>query len=74
MAIPLAELDLEQLSIPERLDLIGRLWDSISESSETVDVPDWHRDEVKRRLDDAENDPGADVPWEDVRKQLLSEG
>ena len=59
------------LSVEQRLDLISRLWDSIPDSAEALPVPEWHREELERRLEDADANPGAAIPWEQVRKRLL---
>lgn len=72
MPSPPPELDIEHLSVPQRLDLIARLWDSIPDTPETLPVPDWHRRELERRLASADADPGAAVPWEQVKARLRS--
>jgi putative addiction module component (TIGR02574 family) len=40
-----------KLSAEERLDLIERIWDSLSAEGR-VPVPEWHRRELVRRLQD----------------------
>jgi putative addiction module component (TIGR02574 family) len=70
MSSSLPELNIEQLSVPQRLDLIGLLWDSIPDSPEALPVPEWHREEIQRRLAAADADPDAAMPWEDVRTRL----
>jgi putative addiction module component (TIGR02574 family) len=64
------ELDIQQLSVPERLELIGRLWDSIPDTTEAMPVPDWHKEELERRLASADADPDAAIPWDEVKKRL----
>ena len=59
------------LSVEQRLDLISCLWESIPDSAEASPVPDWHREEVERRLEEADANPGAAIPWDQVRKRLL---
>jgi putative addiction module component (TIGR02574 family) len=65
---PLPEID--QLSVIERLELISRLWDSIPESAEALPVPDWHREELERRIAEADAAPESGIPWEQVRSEL----
>jgi len=72
MPSSLPEADIKLLSIPDRLDLIGRLWDSIPDSADALPVPDSHRQEVERRLAAADADPGAAIPWEQVKARLRS--
>jgi putative addiction module component (TIGR02574 family) len=56
------------LSVDQRLDLIGLLWDSIPD--EELPVPEWHRQELERRLAAADADPSAAIPWEEVKRRL----
>lgn len=65
-----AELLRTPLSVQQRLDLIGELWDSIPDSVETLPIPDWHREELERRLAKADADPEAAIPWDEVRRRL----
>jgi putative addiction module component (TIGR02574 family) len=65
-----AELLRTPLSVEQRLELIGELWDSIPDSLDELPVPDWHRQELKRRLAAADADPDAAIPWEEVKRRL----
>ena len=60
----------DHLSVPERLELISALWDSIADSDATLEVPEWHRQELERRLADAELNPNTGIPWEEVKARL----
>ena len=44
----------EILHLPaaERLRLVEDIWDSLTASTTDVPVPDWHREELDRRLAD----------------------
>lgn len=74
MSLSFSDLNIEQLSVPERLDLIGVLWDSIPDSAEALPVPEWHREEIERRLAAADADPGAAVPWDQVKARMREQG
>jgi putative addiction module component (TIGR02574 family) len=65
----LQEFGIDRLSAPERLELIGLIWDSISEHEAGV-PPAWHLRELERRRAAAEADPGAGSPWEVVQARL----
>jgi putative addiction module component (TIGR02574 family) len=66
---PKAILDeILQLPLDERLKLVEDVWDSIAVTSEAVPIPDWHRNELDRRLDGAS--PGPNLSWTDVRTRL----
>jgi putative addiction module component (TIGR02574 family) len=67
-----AELLKTPLTVEQRLELIGELWDSIPDSLEELPVPEWHRRELERRLAAADADPDAAIPWEEVKTRLVS--
>jgi putative addiction module component (TIGR02574 family) len=50
----------------EKLELLGELWDSLEHSGP---VPQWHRDELDRRLATADAD--AFTPWSDAKARIL---
>jgi putative addiction module component (TIGR02574 family) len=58
------------LTVQQRIELIGELWDGIPDSIDALPVPDWHREELDRRLSAADADPDAAVPWDEVKKRL----
>jgi len=72
MPSSLPKVDIEHLNVPQRLELIARLWDSIPDTADALPVPDWHRLEIERRLSAAEADPGAAIPWEQAKARLRS--
>jgi putative addiction module component (TIGR02574 family) len=65
----LQQFGIDRLSIPERLELIGLIWDSIPEEN-VGPPPEWHLQELERRLAAAEANPGAGTPWEVVKARL----
>lgn len=60
----------EILCLPpaERIELLGDAWDSLAATPEGVPIPEWHVEELERRL--ADRSP-AFVPWRRVRERLL---
>ena len=58
------------LSVEQRLELIGELWDSIPDSFEALPVPEWHLEELERRLAAADANPDTAIPWEEVKRRL----
>ncbi len=70
MSASFPDLNIEQLSVVERLDLISLLWDSIPNSAEALPVPEWHRKEIERRLASADAEPEAGIPWDQVKARL----
>jgi putative addiction module component (TIGR02574 family) len=72
MAMPASTLGPEfgGLTPEERLELIAQLWDSLSDLEHELPIPDWHREELDRRLAAADAAPEAAIPWEQVRERL----
>ena len=68
----LEQFGIQDLTPPERMELIGLIWDSIPESPETC-PPEWHMRELERRISAADKNPELAVPWEGVRSRLLGE-
>jgi putative addiction module component (TIGR02574 family) len=70
MSQSVPEFDFDQLTVPQRLELIARLWDSIPDSEDLLPIPEWHRQELDRRLFEADANPDAGIPWETVLQRL----
>jgi len=70
MVLPLPELDIDQLTVPQRLELIALLWDSIPDSLDALPVPEWDRQELERRLAAVDAAPETAIPWGEVRTRL----
>jgi putative addiction module component (TIGR02574 family) len=65
---------IESLSKDERLDLLERLWESLSEAPAEVPVTPAQQAELDRRSDaldqDVEEGRALGVPWEEVVRHL----
>jgi putative addiction module component (TIGR02574 family) len=63
----------EILRLPpeERIALLGDAWDSLAARPGEVPVPEWHIDELQRRL--ADPDPQF-LSWAEVRERLHDAG
>ena len=74
MTRPMVNLD--DLSPAEQLDLIGEIWDRLSQHPAGIPLTDAQRSELDRRLDALDDDvragrpPGR--PWSEVRERLKS--
>ena len=68
-----AELLRTPLTVEQRLELIAELWDGIPDSIDALTVPEWHRQELEKRIAAANADPDAAVPWEEVKRRLIRE-
>jgi putative addiction module component (TIGR02574 family) len=67
MTVNLKAPEIEPLSIAERLDLVGALWDSIAASTAITDA---QRDQLDSRLADHRQHPDAVTPWHEVKSSI----
>jgi putative addiction module component (TIGR02574 family) len=63
--------ELLKLSVEEKIQLIGELWDSIDAQSHPP-LTDAEKAELDKRLDDLEANPDNVRSWSQVRADLLS--
>lgn len=68
------KVDYRKLSIPERLDLVEDIWDSIAQDAQALALTVEERAELDRRWADHERDPNSAIPWEIVRNELFRRG
>lgn len=66
----LAKANVMNLSVPERIQLVEDIWDSIAEVPEAVPLTDEQKGELDRRLDAYHRDPGEGSPWGMVRERI----
>ncbi len=57
-----------QLSIPERLDLIDALWDTIPDDALPPLSDEWAA-EIERRSEEFEAGKAETIPWEQIRSE-----
>jgi putative addiction module component (TIGR02574 family) len=57
MGETLTTLGVDRMTVSERLRLVEAIWDSIPDAPEDLEVPDWQREELARRLAAADADP-----------------
>ena len=59
----------DELSTDERIELIGRLWDSL-DAQVAAPMTETLRQELARREADADRDPDSGDSWESLRDRL----
>ena len=74
MAEDLSLADVLKLSVAERIQLVGDIWDSIAAVPEAVPLSNAQRAELDRRLDAYHRDPTAGSPWDEVRQRIRGDG
>lgn len=66
-----------KLPVPDRLDLVEAIWDSLADSPEaqaTLALTDEQRTELDRRLAEHLANPESAIPWAQARGQISGEG
>ncbi len=61
-----------ELPIRERIRLVEDIWDSIAAEPNAVELTRKQRDELERRIEYHDANPGDTVPWEVVRDEALA--
>jgi len=69
-----ASFDYRDLSVDERLQLVGDIWDSIAEEAnvnpEVLPLSKQLRDELDRRVAEHDADPSRAVPMAEVMERI----
>ena len=58
-----------KLGRAERLQLVEDLWDSLALEDAQSPVPDWKRDELRRRKERFLKHPSSERTWEQIKQQ-----
>jgi putative addiction module component (TIGR02574 family) len=66
----IAREDILSLSVAERIELIGDLWDSLAETPEAIPLTEAQKAELERRREAHRKNPTATVPWSVVRDSI----
>jgi len=56
--------------VPERIQLVEDIWDTIAEVPEQVGLSDGQKAELDRRLDAHHRNPEEGAPWPEVRERI----
>lgn len=67
---PTQSIQLDALSVAEKLALMERLWADLCRRPEDVPSPDWHGDVLAERLAAVREGKTTFVEWEDAKKRL----
>lgn len=62
--------ELFKLSTAEKLELVEEIWDSIPEEDEALELTTEQREDLGRRLAEADADPDGGVPWQEARERI----
>jgi putative addiction module component (TIGR02574 family) len=60
------------LSIPERIQLVEDIWDTIAAEAQSIELTEDEKRIIDERLEAYHKNPDLGSPWEDVYKRILS--
>lgn len=63
-------LNIEELSIAERIQLVEEVWASIAAEQESLEITEAQRQELNRRLDSYRSSREGGSTWESVKDRL----
>lgn len=75
MSETLQSLGIDRLDRDQRIALVQAIWDSIAAETPSTNPPlltEVQRAELQRRVKEADANPEAVIPWEEVKAQVLS--
>jgi len=64
--------DALDLSIPERIQLVEDIWDTIVAKAESLELTEEEKKIIDERLERYHQNPELGSPWEDVYKRIVS--
>jgi len=63
-------INIESLSVAERLELVERIWSSLQSDPDCVPSPEWHGELLKERKRRLESGEATLSPLSDVKQRL----
>jgi putative addiction module component (TIGR02574 family) len=63
-------IDVDQLSVAERILVVQRIWDSLADQEASIPITDAQREELDRRLEGHSNRPAEGATWDEVQSRL----
>jgi putative addiction module component (TIGR02574 family) len=63
-------IEIDTLTVPEKLELLDRIWSSLQSSPDTVPSPEWHKDVLAERLRRLESGEATASPLSEVRERM----
>ncbi len=63
--------EIRQMPVPQRIQLVEQIWNSIAEDESAFELTDAQKTELDRRLAAHRTAPDRGEPWENVKARLL---
>ncbi|MEK9149175.1 MAG: addiction module protein [Candidatus Desantisbacteria bacterium] len=67
-----AVTDTLDLSLPERIQLVEDIWDTIVVEADSVELTEEEKKIINERLEAYYQNPNLGSPWEDAFKRIVS--
>ena len=67
----IAVTDALELSIPERIQLVEDIWDTIAAEADAVELTEEEKKIIEARLEEYHQNPEAGSPWPEVYKRIV---
>lgn len=64
--------DTLELSIPERIQLVEDIWDTIAEHADSLELTEEEKRIVDERLEAYHKNPSVGSPWSEVFKRITA--
>jgi len=65
--------DTLELSLPERIQLVEDIWDTIAEQADSLELTEDEKKVIDERLDLYHRNPEAGSPWPEVFKRITAQ-
>ena len=62
--------EISSLPLEERIHIVQAIWDSIAAEQAYPDLTDAQKQELDRRIDDAEANPDNVMAWDEVKASI----
>lgn len=62
--------DFDALTPAEKIRYVQDLWDRIADDAAAVPLTDAQREKIDRREAEHDRDPGAAIPWDEVKRRM----
>ncbi|MDP3589455.1 MAG: addiction module protein [Methylobacter sp.] len=64
--------DALELSIPERIQLVEDIWDTITTKASSIELSDEEKSIIDTRLENYHQSPESGSPWDDVYQRIVN--
>lgn len=66
----MAIIQIDQLTVTEKIQVMESLWDSLCAHSENIASPSWHGQVLLEREDSLNNQADGFVDWEEAKRAI----